>query len=53
MLIKIQKFIILMDFVALDMEDDMSMPIILCRPFLATAGTIINIKNGKLKFQIG
>nr|XP_027124403.1 uncharacterized protein LOC113741122 [Coffea arabica] len=52
-LIKVQKFIIPVDFVVLDMEEDVSMPIILGRPFLATAGTIIDVKNGKLKFQIG
>ncbi|XP_071939987.1 uncharacterized protein [Coffea arabica] len=52
-LIKVQKFIIPVDFVILDMEEDISMPIILGRPFLATAGTIIDVKNGKLKFQVG
>ena len=31
----------------------MSMPIIFGRPFLATASTIIDVKNNKLKFQIG
>ncbi|XP_071939988.1 uncharacterized protein [Coffea arabica] len=52
-LIKVQKFIIPVDFVVLDMEEDVSVPIILGRPFLATAGTIIDVKNGKLKFQVG
>ncbi|XP_071933609.1 uncharacterized protein [Coffea arabica] len=52
-LIKVQKFIIPVDFVVLDMEENISMPIILGRPFLATAGTIIDVKNGKLKFQVG
>ncbi|XP_071905631.1 uncharacterized protein [Coffea arabica] len=52
-LIKVQKFIIPVDFVVLDMEEDISMPIILGRPFLTTAGTIIDVKNGKLKFQVG
>ncbi|XP_027122240.1 uncharacterized protein [Coffea arabica] len=52
-LLKIQKCIIPVNFVALDMEEDISIPIILGRPFLATAGTIIDVKNGKLKFQIG
>ena len=52
-LIKVQKFIILVDFVVLDMEEDMSIPITLGRPFLATTGTVIDIKNGKLKFQVG
>ncbi|XP_071921868.1 uncharacterized protein [Coffea arabica] len=52
-LIKVQKFIIPVDFMVLDMEKDVSMPIILGRPFLAAAGTIIDVKNGKLKFQVG
>ncbi|XP_071917208.1 uncharacterized protein [Coffea arabica] len=52
-LIKVQKFIIPVDFVVLDMEEDVNVPIILGRPFLATAGTIIDVKRGKFKFQIG
>ncbi|XP_071939080.1 uncharacterized protein [Coffea arabica] len=52
-LIKVQKFIIPIDFVVLDMEKDVNVPIILGRPFLATAGTIIDVKRGKFKFQIG
>ena len=52
-LIKVQKFIIPVDFVVLDIEEDMSMSIILGRPFLATASTISDIKNDKLKFQVG
>ncbi|XP_071917169.1 uncharacterized protein [Coffea arabica] len=52
-LIKVQKFIIPVDFVILDMEEDVNVPIILGRPFLATAGTIIDVKHGKFKFQIG
>nr|XP_027088737.1 uncharacterized protein LOC113710089 [Coffea arabica] len=44
-LIKVQKFIISVDFVVLDMEEDVNVPIILGRPFLATAGTIIDVKR--------
>ncbi|XP_027062945.2 uncharacterized protein [Coffea arabica] len=51
-LIKVQKFIIPIDFVVLDMEEDVNAPIILGRPFLTTAGTIIDVKRGKFKFQI-
>ena len=29
------------------------MPIIFGRPFLSMAGTIIDVKKGKLKFQVG
>ena len=41
------------DFVVLDMEEDPKIPIILGRPFLATAGAIIDVKNHKLSLVIG
>ncbi|KAJ9169018.1 hypothetical protein P3X46_020488 [Hevea brasiliensis] len=44
--IKVGKFFILVDFVVLEMEEDVQIPIILGRPFLATAGAIIDVKNG-------
>ena len=50
---KVGKFFIPVDFVVLDMEEDNQIPIILGRPFLATAGAIIDMKNGKLTFRIG
>jgi len=40
------------DFVILEMEEDMRTPIILVRPFLATAGCRIDVKNGKLSFDV-
>ena len=43
----------LVDFVVLDIEKYISMPIILERPFFATATTIIDMRNDKLKFQVG
>ena len=47
------KFFILCDFVVMEMEDDSRIPIILRRSFLATAGAMINVKNGKLSLQVG
>jgi len=41
------------DFVILEMEEDMCTPIILGRLFLATAGCRIDVKNGKLSFDVG
>ena len=38
------KFFVLVDFVVLEMEEDAQIPIILSRPFLATAGAIIDVK---------
>ncbi|XP_057249960.1 uncharacterized protein LOC104891359 [Beta vulgaris subsp. vulgaris] len=52
-LIKVDKFIIPVDFIILDMDEDIEVPIILGRPFLATAGAIIDVKNGILTFEIG
>ncbi|XP_057250798.1 uncharacterized protein LOC104886473 [Beta vulgaris subsp. vulgaris] len=52
-LIKVDKFIIPVDFIILDMDEDVEVPIILGRPFLATAGAIIDVKNGILTFEIG
>ncbi|KAJ9168219.1 hypothetical protein P3X46_019770 [Hevea brasiliensis] len=35
------------------MEEDVQIPIILGRPFLATAGAIIDVKNGRLTLKVG
>ncbi|XP_042415131.1 uncharacterized protein LOC122004287 [Zingiber officinale] len=40
------------DFIILDMEKDPKIPIILGRPFLATAGAIIDVKSHKLSLEI-
>ncbi|XP_021762511.1 uncharacterized protein LOC110727253 [Chenopodium quinoa] len=47
------KFFIPCDFVVMEMEEDAHVPIILGRPFLATAGAIIDMKNGKITFEVG
>ncbi|XP_020250927.1 uncharacterized protein LOC109828314 [Asparagus officinalis] len=47
------KFSIPIDFVILEIEEDSNIPIILGRPFLATAGAIIDVKNGRLSLNIG
>ncbi|XP_020250475.1 uncharacterized protein LOC109827866 [Asparagus officinalis] len=51
--IQVGKFYILVDFVILEIEEDSQIPIILGRPFLATAGAVIDMKNGKLSLNIG
>ncbi|XP_058006634.1 uncharacterized protein LOC131182029 [Hevea brasiliensis] len=51
--IKIGKFFIPVDFVVLEMEEDIQIPIILGRPFLATVGAIIAVKNGQLTLKVG
>ena len=47
-LAKIDKFIYPVDFVVLDIEEDSNVPLILGRPFLATARTIIDVDTGEL-----
>ena len=47
------KFFIPWHFVVMDMEEDSCIPIILGRPFLATARAMIDVKNGKLSLQVG
>ena len=49
-LIKFKKFIIPIEFVILDMEENVNMPLILGRPFLTIIGAIIDVKQRKLKF---
>ena len=42
-LVKVDKFIFLADFIVLDMEEDKEIPIILDRPFLATGKAMIDV----------
>ena len=41
-----------LDFVMVDMEEDPEIPILLGRPFLMTAGAVIDMKNGKIKIEV-
>ncbi|XP_073288032.1 uncharacterized protein [Primulina huaijiensis] len=50
-LVKVDKFIFPADFVVLDMVEDMEMPLILGRPFLATGKALIDVKEGKLRLR--
>ncbi|KAL8535814.1 hypothetical protein ACS0TY_011450 [Phlomoides rotata] len=52
-LVKVDKFIFLVDFVVLDMVEDKAIPLILERPFLATGGAMINVRNGELTLDVG
>ena len=47
------KFIVPNDFVVMDIDADVLMPIILRRSFLATAGAPIDVKEGLLNLTIG
>ncbi|GJU05805.1 transposon ty3-I gag-pol polyprotein [Tanacetum coccineum] len=52
-MVKIDKFVFPVDFVILDMEEDHRIPIILGRPFLATAHAMIDVFNKKISFEVG
>ncbi|XP_057719798.1 uncharacterized protein LOC130934226 [Arachis stenosperma] len=52
LLVKVEEFIFPADFVVLDMEEEANTLIILGRPFLATAGAIIDIQKGKLVLRL-
>ncbi|GJS73132.1 DNA-directed DNA polymerase [Tanacetum coccineum] len=52
-LIKVDKFILPIDFVILDMPEDSRIPIILGRPFLATARVMIDVFNKKITLKVG
>jgi len=51
--VQIGKFFFPVDFVVLDMPEDDHIPIILGRPFLHTAGAIIDVGERTLTFRVG
>ncbi|XP_070037139.1 uncharacterized protein [Nicotiana tomentosiformis] len=52
-LVRVDKFILLTDFVILDCVVDYEMPIILGRPFLATGKAFCDVESGELTFWVG
>ncbi|CAH9142614.1 unnamed protein product, partial [Cuscuta epithymum] len=52
-LVKVDKFIFPVDFVVMDMEEDRETPLILGRPFLATARALIDVTDGSLTLRVG
>ncbi|GJV73512.1 DNA-directed DNA polymerase [Tanacetum coccineum] len=53
LLVKVSKFIFLVDFVVLEMDEDELVPIILERTFLATTRVVIDMHEGKLSLIVG
>ena len=45
-LIKVGKFVFLVDFVVINMEEEKQVPLLLGRPFLATGVALIDVKSG-------
>ncbi|GKB96587.1 reverse transcriptase domain-containing protein [Tanacetum coccineum] len=52
-LIKVDKIVLPVDFVILDMPEDSKILIILGRPFLATARAMIDVFNKKITLRVG
>ena len=52
-LIKVGKFIFLVDFVMIDIEGDKQIPQMLGRPFLATRAPLIDMKKRELTLKVG
>ncbi|GKE54711.1 DNA-directed DNA polymerase [Tanacetum coccineum] len=52
-LIKFDKFVLPIDFIILDMPEDSRVPIILGRPFLATARAMTDVFNKKITLRVG
>ena len=51
-LIKVGKFIFLVDFVVIDIEEDKQVPLQLGRLFRATGTTLIDVKKGELTLRV-
>ena len=52
LLVKIENVEIPTDFVVLDVDEEGKDPLILGRPFLASAGAVIDVKNGKINLNL-
>ena len=50
LLVKVESFIFLADFVIVDCEVDFEVPIIFGRPFLATGKALVDMEKGQLNF---
>jgi len=50
-LMKVEKFMFLVDFFILDMKEDEEVPLILGRPFMKTAKVIVDVDKGELRVR--
>ncbi|XP_062086075.1 uncharacterized protein LOC133792176 [Humulus lupulus] len=51
-LVQVEKFIFSADFIILDYHEEIDVPIIFGRPFLATRRTLIDVENESLPFKL-
>ena len=52
-LVKVGKFIFLVDFVIMQMEEVTQVPLLMGRPFLATGAALIEVQKGELTLRVG
>ncbi|XP_039146805.1 uncharacterized protein LOC120284046 [Dioscorea cayenensis subsp. rotundata] len=52
-LVRVDKLIIPVDFVILDVDDDVDVPLIFGRPFLNTSGALIDVKGDQMTLRVG
>ena len=52
-LVKVGNFIFPADFIILDMEEDLQVPLLLRRPFLATGAALIDMRKEILTLRVG
>ncbi|XP_021730592.1 uncharacterized protein LOC110697535 [Chenopodium quinoa] len=51
--LRVGKFVIPVDFVVLEMDEDDTIPIILGIPFLVTSGAMIDVKSARISLKVG
>ncbi|KAJ1700987.1 hypothetical protein LUZ63_000766 [Rhynchospora breviuscula] len=51
--VQVGKFLVPGDFIVMDMEEDREVPIILGRPFLRTAGVMMDARDGTIIVRVG
>ncbi|XP_039122105.1 uncharacterized protein LOC120258732 [Dioscorea cayenensis subsp. rotundata] len=49
----VDKFVFPVDFVIMDIDKDVEIPLMLGQPFLTTLGALIDLKGGKLTLRVG
>jgi len=52
MLVRVGRFTILVDFVIVDIKEDIVVPLILGRPFMNTTNVIISVMEGKCTLRV-
>ena len=52
-LIKVGKFVFLVDFMVINMDEDKQVPLLLGRPFVSTGIALIDVKKRELTLRVG